>query len=244
MKIKKRYYVACILLCVLSIIISIAVFNLEMNLSMFSKLNDTISSSWANTEIFVTSVETDPAKLENPENAVSYLGKVTYITKGKYTAYGKDCYMGKALPYYGEVKIGDKVSVYYKTDDIEMLACKVPYTSYLIAMIILFVLDIALIVVARLLNRSLKENTFSEAPVSIMDIPICVLIIGFVICFFSGMLIGNVQIGTNYTDVNPVQVAAYEEEYGMKAPVGDDAAAETSDSAEETEAAEEAEAAE
>ena len=86
MKIKKRYYVACILLCVLSIIISIAVFNLEMNLSMFSKLNDTISSSWANTEVFVTSVETDPAKLEHPENAVSYLGKVTYITKGKYTA--------------------------------------------------------------------------------------------------------------------------------------------------------------
>lgn len=201
MKIKKRYIIACVILCVLSIVISMMVFHLEMTLSSFSKKNDIISTSWCNTDMMITGVVKDKSELED-DKKVFYLGKVTYINNGKYVAYNKDRYLVHiVIPYYGEVKFGDKISIYYKPDDTETVAVKSPLTTYVIALAVLLVIDIVLIVVARILNKSLKENTFSDATVSIMDIPICVLVAGFIICFFTGMFIGNISV-ERYGQIN------------------------------------------
>ncbi|MBQ8567743.1 MAG: hypothetical protein IJ446_00830 [Oscillospiraceae bacterium] len=222
MKIKKRYIISCILLCIVSVLISIAVFHLEKGLSSFSKLNSTVSEKWSNTDIMVTKVINDPADLseEDKDVAVNYLGKVCYIENGTYTAYNKTYWLNETFVYYGEAKIGDKISVYYKPDDPEKIACKAPNTSYLIGIIVLFIIDVVLIIVARILNRSLKENTFSDAVVSIMDIPICVLIIGFIICFFSGMLIGNISIDSSYTAINTAVVEEYESSIALQGVAG------------------------
>lgn len=211
MKIKKRYIIACVLLCVLSILISMAVFHLEMTLSKFSKMNDIISSSWNNSELMVTGVVKDTSTLKDDQK-VFYLGKVTYIQNGKYIAYNKDMFMGSnVVAYYGEAKLGDKVNLYYKPDDPEIIEVKAPLTTYIIALGVLLVIDVALIVVARLLNKSLKENTFSDAPVSIMDIPICVLVAGFIISFFMGMFIGNVSVDS-YGQINEAIAQEYYDE--------------------------------
>ncbi|MCI5752705.1 MAG: hypothetical protein SOU50_03195 [Oscillospiraceae bacterium] len=230
MKIKKRYIIACVLLCVLSILISMAVFHLEMTLSKFSKMNDIISSSWNNSELMVTGVVKDTSTLEDDEK-VFYLGKVTYIENGKYIAYNKDTYMGSnVVTYYGEAKLGDKINLYYKPDDPEVIEVKAPLTTYIIALGVLLVIDVALIVVARLLNKSLKENTFSDASVSIMDIPICVLVAGFIICFFTGMFIGNVSVDS-YGQINEAIAQEYYDEgnqytFGHAASASADAEAE------------------
>lgn len=210
MKIKKRYIVACVLLCIVSILISIGVFHLEMTLSKFSKLNDTLSTSWGNTELFVIKTAKTDEDLGDVKKEF-YLGKVTYVTVGKYVAYGREYYYNTPIPYYGELKVGDKVSVYYKPDSPERLAFKAPFTTYIIAIGALLIIDIIFIVVARLLNKSLRENTFSDAPVSFMDIPICILIAGFVICFFMGMFIGNISINDSYTNVNNMIVQDYKD---------------------------------
>lgn len=201
MKIKKRYIIACVVLCVLSIVISMLVFHLEMTLSSFSKKNDIISTSWCNTDMMITGVVKDKSELEDDQK-VFYLGKVTYISNGKYYAYNKDTFLGAdVIPYYGEAKFGDKITIYYKPDDPETVAVKAPLTTYVIALAVLLVIDIVLIVVARILNKSLKDNTFSDATVSIMDIPICVLVAGFIICFFTGMFIGNISVDS-YSQIN------------------------------------------
>ncbi|MGN1416537.1 MAG: hypothetical protein ACI4XF_06825 [Oscillospiraceae bacterium] len=182
-----------------------------MTLSKFSKTNDIISTSWNNADLMVTGIVKDTSTLTKDEK-VFYLGKVTYIQNGKYEAYNKDMFMGdKVIPYYGEVKFGDKINIYYKPDDPEMLAVKSPLTTYIIALGVLLVVDVALIVVARLLNKSLKENTFSDAPVSIMDIPICVLVAGFIICFFMGMFVGSVSVN-NYDQINQTLAEEYYED--------------------------------
>lgn len=235
MKIKKRYIISCILLCVLSILISMAVFHLEMTLSRFSKMNNIISTSWNNADLMITSVVKDTSTLESDQK-VFYFGKVTYIQNGKYVAYNKDMYMGnQVIPYYGEAKFGDKISVYYKPDDPEALEVKAPLTTYIVALGVLLVVDIALIVVARLLNKSLKENTFSDAPVSIMDIPICVLVAGFIICFFMGMFVGNVGLDS-YSQINQAIADEYYAE-GNQYSFGHAVAAST-DTVEESEVAE------
>lgn len=206
MKIKKRYIIICVLLCLASIFISICTYNFELNLSKYSKQNSVVSSTWKNTELFVVKV----LKEDNEQDAediakekVSYLGKVTYVKGGKYTAYGKEMYGNSDVTViYGDAKIGDKINCYFKPDDTDRLAFIVPYTSYLIGLVVLFVLDVALIIAARFANKALQNNTFSEKPVSIMDIPICILVVGFVICFFMGMFVGSTSVGDDYTNVN------------------------------------------
>lgn len=46
MKIKKRYYVACILMCVAALLLGIATFYVEMGLSRYAKLNSVTSKTW------------------------------------------------------------------------------------------------------------------------------------------------------------------------------------------------------
>lgn len=239
MKIKKRYIIACVILCLLSILISMAVFHMEMTLSKFSKMNDIIASSWCNTDLMITGVVKDTSTLEDNEK-VFYLGKVTYIDNGKYIAYNKDTYLGdNVIPYYGEdKKFGEKISMYYKPDDPETVAVKSPLTTYVIALSILLVVDIVLIIVARILNKSLKENTFSDAPVSIMDIPICVLVAGFIICFFMGLFIGNVSVD-RYASINQSLADEYYAE-GNQYTFGHTTTAEAENSADESAAETEA----
>ncbi|MGN0666698.1 MAG: hypothetical protein ACI4KF_09260 [Huintestinicola sp.] len=208
MKIKKRYIVACVLMCVLSIVLSVAIFYIEMNLASFSKLNNALSD-WRSTTVFVTSTakEGDEVDLEFPFN---YIGSKSVILSGKYDAFGADGYANDGIAVADEVKLGDRVEIYFKPDDPRTIAVKVPVLPYLIVVIALFVLDIMLVVASLILSRKLKENTFSDAKVTIMNIPIAVLIIGIIIGFFSGMLIGQLSVGTKYTSINPIIAEQYE----------------------------------
>ena len=72
------------------------------------------------------------------------------------------------------------------------------------------VVAIGLVIVCRIVNKSMKDNTFSDAAVTIMDIPMAVLVAGFILTFFAGMLIGNIQVDATYTAINDTIVAGIE----------------------------------
>lgn len=219
MKLKKRYIVACVLLCIAAIALCVGVFNVEMGLARYSKLNKVTSETWCatsasdletrlNTDFFITEV----FKGESAENAkndekFSYIGKQVHA-KGKYVAYGQETWGGSVTlngknPSTGEdYKLGDRVSVYYKPDNPKLIYVTTDYTIYLILLIVMLVVAIALIFVCRIINKNMKDNTFSEAAVTIMDIPMAVLVAGFILSFFAGMLIGNIQVDASYTVIN------------------------------------------
>lgn len=217
MKLKKRYIVACVLLCVAAVALCVGVFNIEMGLARYAKLNKVTSDTWlatsasevgnrVNSDLLITSVIKKDSE-EFPENAFSYIGEQCYV-RGKYVAYGQDAWGGGVLlngknPETGEsYKVGDKVSLYYKPDNPKLTYATTNYTIYLILLVALLVAAIALIIVCRIVNKSMKDNTFSEAAVTIMDIPMAVLVAGFILTFFAGMLIGNIQIDSTYTVIN------------------------------------------
>ncbi|MBQ7783493.1 MAG: hypothetical protein IJ368_05945, partial [Oscillospiraceae bacterium] len=75
----------------------------------------------------------------------------------------------------------------------------VSYMQYVILIAGVVVLTIVMIIVCRIINKSLKDNTFSDAAVTIMDIPMAVFVVGIVLAFFAGMLIGNIQVDDTYT---------------------------------------------
>lgn len=230
MKIKKRYIFACIIMCILALALSLATFYLESGLARYSKLNKVTSTTWletsgrdpetgVNTDLFITKV-IDVSKLKedaaSSNNAVAtsaqqtlndinksfeYIGKRT-VVDGKYVAYGKDVY-GNSIIVNDEVKMGDRISVYYKPDDPLKLYYTTDYTPYIILLGVVVVIAAVLIVLCRILNKSLKDNTFSDATVTIMDIPIVVIIAGIVISFFLGMLVGNLQVDSSYTQIYP-----------------------------------------
>lgn len=209
MKVKKRYLVACILMCIAAVGLCIAMFNMEMGLARYSKLNKVVRESWIetsasdpetglNTDLFITRVLTG----EDAEDVQtwSYIGKQTRVD-GKYVAYGKDVY-GNGIVINDDVKMGDRVSVYYKPDDPTMVYAPVSYTLYLIFIIACLVVGIALIVVCRIINKHMKDNTFSDAAVTFMDIPMAVIVAGLILSFFAGMFIGSLQVGANYTSIS------------------------------------------
>lgn len=245
MKIKKRYFVACIGLCVLALIISVLVFYLEMSLAHFQKLDNTIVNTWhvtssaepyaggsINSDFIVTSAKTVKEANEGlvtGETQVDpfpYIGSIK-VVNGKYIAYGQDVY-GSSVIIYGDPRtkankekdvtsdgkvrdfgFGSRTSIYYKPDDPRKVATYVSVTPYIVLLVLLFIVAIAIIVVSRILNNKLKEDTFDDSLVNIMDIPILVVIVGMVAGFFSGMLIGNLTIGAEYTTISQSIVQEY-----------------------------------
>ena len=217
MKLKKRYIVACVLLCVAAVALCVGVFNIEMGLARYSKLNKVTSETWlqtsasdlgnrVNSDLLITSV-VNKGDEDFPKDAFSYLGDQYYV-KGKYVAYGQDAWGGGVLlngknPETGEpYKVGDKVSLYYKPDNPKLTYTTTNYTIYVILLVALLVAAIALVIVCRIVNKSMKDNTFSDATVTIMDIPMAVIVAGFILTFFAGMLIGNIQVDATYTVIN------------------------------------------
>ncbi|MBQ5332922.1 MAG: hypothetical protein J6K92_06650 [Oscillospiraceae bacterium] len=217
MKLKKRYIVACVLLCVAAVALCVGVFNIEMGLARYAKLNKVTSDTWlatsasevgnrVNSDLLITTVVKKGSE-DFPDDAFPYIGEQCYV-RGKYVAYGQDAWGGGVLlngknPETGEsYKVGDKVSLYYKPDNPKLAYVTTNYTIYIILLAVLLVAAIVLIIVCRIVNKSMKDNTFSEAAVTIMDIPMAVLVAGFILTFFAGMLIGNIQIDSTYTVIN------------------------------------------
>lgn len=194
-------------MCILGVALCVAVFNFEMGLARYSKLNDVVRSTWLetsasdpetglNTDLFITKAYED----EELTTEWTYLGKQK-VVDGKYIAYGKDVY-GNGLVVNGEVKMGDRISIYYKPDDPLTIYQPVDYTIYIIMIAASVVVAVVLIIICRLLNKSLKENTFSESLVNMMDIPMAVIVVGFILAFFAGMFIGRIQVNASYTAIS------------------------------------------
>lgn len=217
MKLKKRYIVACVLLCIAAVALCVGVFNVEMALARYAKLNNVTSDTWlatsasevgnrVNSDLLITTVVKKGSE-DFPDDAFPYIGEQCYV-KGKYVAYGQDAWGGGVLlngknPETGEsYKVGDKVSLYYKPDNPKITYVTTNYTIYLILLVAFLAAAIVLIIVCRIVNKSMKDNTFSEAAVTIMDIPMAVIVAGFILAFFAGMLIGNIQVDATYTVIN------------------------------------------
>lgn len=236
MKIKPRYIVICALLCVAALAISIGMFYVEMGLAHWMKYNDALSK-WhqtstsemynggrINTNFMVTQSKT--LKEANARDVAGltifpYMGKTTVVT-GNVTQYGTQV-MSRNVAVYGEpenvdnsarskdeIGLGSRFTVYYKPDEPAKIATKVRYMQYIVVAVVLVALTAALILAARFFNRKLNENTFGDSVLNIMDIPAAVVIIGMILGFFLGMLIGNLSVGSEYTDIKPGIVAAYE----------------------------------
>lgn len=220
MKLKKRYIVACVLLCIAAVALCVGVFNIEMGLARYSKLNKITSETWyatsgrdpvtgVNTDLFITEVRKgDDYEQSKANEKFSYIGKQIFVN-GKCVMYGKEVYVNDGVtlngknPITGEdYKMGDRVSVYYKPDNPRLMYVTTNYTIYIILLIALLAAAVVLIIVCRIVNKSMKDNTFSEAAVTIMDIPMAVLVAGFILTFFAGMFIGNIQIDSSYTTIS------------------------------------------
>ncbi|MCI7768154.1 MAG: DUF3592 domain-containing protein [Oscillospiraceae bacterium] len=225
MKLKKRYIVACVLLCIAALALCVGVFNIEMGLARYAKLNKVTSQTWkatsasevgnrVNSDLLITNV-IKKGDESFPDDEFPYIGEQCYV-KGKYVAYGQDAWGGGVLlngknPDTGEsYKLGDKVSIYYKPDNPKLTYATTNYTIYIILLVALFVAAIALIIVCRIVNKSMKDNTFSDAAVTIMDIPMAVIVAGFILTFFAGMLMGNIQVDSTYTAINDAVAAGIE----------------------------------
>lgn len=209
MKIKKRYYVACVFFCILALALSVGMFYFEMGLARYSKLNKVVRENWIetsasdpelriNTDLFITKVYKDGET--TVDGVFDYIGKQNIVT-GKYVAYGKDVY-GDNIIVNQDVKMGDRLTVFYKPDDPTTVYCETNYNIYIICIAAVVVLDIVFIILSRLINQSLKDNTFSDAAVTIMDIPIVVFVAAVILAFFAGMLIGNIQVGAEYYNIS------------------------------------------
>lgn len=220
MKLKKRYIVACVLLCIAAVALCVGVFNIEMGLARYSKLNKVTSETWyatagsdpvtgVNTDLFITEIRKGDDYEESKANEkFSYIGKQSFAN-GKCVMFGKEVYVNDGVTLNGknpstgeDYKMGDRVSVYYKPDNPRLMYVETNYTIYLILLIALLIAAVALIIVCRIVNKSMKDNTFSEAAVTIMDIPMAVIVAGFILSFFAGMFIGNLSIDATYTAIN------------------------------------------
>ena len=85
-----------------------------------------------------------------------------------------------------------------------MVYYPVSYSLYFIMIGAAFVVAIVLVLLCRVLNNSLKSNTFSDKAVTFMDIPLAVIIVCVVIGFFAGMFIGNIQVDSSLTTISKV----------------------------------------
>ncbi len=217
MKVKKRYLVACILITLVAVFISVVMFNMEMGLARYSKLNKTARESWLetsasdsdtrlNTDLFVTRVVA-PEDIGDDVVEWKYLGKQT-VVDGKYVAYDKDVY-GNNIVINDDVKMGDRISIYFKPDEPTKIYVTTSTVPYIIGIAVCFVLGVALIFVCRIIGKHMKDNTFSDATVSFMDIPMAVIVAGLVLSFFAGMLMGNLQVDASYTNIDSALAERY-----------------------------------
>lgn len=221
MKVKKRYYVACVLMCVLALVLSVFMFNFEMGFARYTKLNNVTHDTWIvtsasetgnsmNTNLFVNKARTvEEAEIES--GYFKYLGKQT-VVDGKIVAYDMEKWVSTVV-INREASLGDRIEVYYKPDEPLKLYCRTDVLPYIIAIIITAVVAVALVILCRVINKNLKDNTFSDSPVTFMDIPIAVIVAGIILSFFAGMLIGNIQVDASYTNISQAlaeQYAAHE----------------------------------
>lgn len=165
-----------------------------------------------------------------------YVGKVS-VCDGKYKAYGQEVY-GSSVVVYGDPRtkenkerdaikkldektgkekvekrdfgFGSRTSIYYKPDNPKMAATYVKTGHYIVFIVLLFLLTIGVVVVSIILNHNLKDDTFDESPVTIMNIPMLVAIVGVLIGFLAGMMIGKWTVGTEYTEINKSIVSEYQ----------------------------------
>ena len=179
----------------------------------------------------VESVEEHNASLragESPLVPYVYIGDV-HVCAGKYVAYGQDVF-GSDIIIYGDPRtkadrdadtdtsgnirefgFGSRFTIYYKPDNPRMCATMVNTSPYIVIIVVIFLLAAILIITGRLLNNRLKRNTFSDSVVNIMDIPVVVTVAGILLCFFMGMLVGTLSVGTEYTVINDSIVDQYKE---------------------------------
>ena len=170
-----------------------------------------------------------------PVKDFPYIGKVC-VCDGKYKAYGQDVF-GTSLVVYGDPRtkankerdvikkvdektgkekvekrdfgFGSRTSIYYKPDDPKKIATYVNTGHYIVFIVLMFLLAAGIVVVSIILNHNLKDDTFDESPVTIMNIPMLVAIVGVLIAFFAGMGVGKLSVGDEYTNIRASVVAEY-----------------------------------
>lgn len=220
MKIKKRYLVACILICLAALALSVGVCYFEVSLSRYAKLNKVVRDKWnmtsaadpnnamLNSDLFVTRI-IDQRDTSSEDSTITwgYIGSQN-VVDGKYMAYGKEVFGGNIV-INDDVKIGERITVYYKPDNPTMVYCPVSYTMYIVLIALCVLAGVGLIFVCRLINKRMKDNTFSDANITFMDIPMGVIVVGIVVGFFLGMLIGNLQVNKTYTSVDQSIAQSY-----------------------------------
>ncbi len=86
---EKKHLPLCIALCIAAVILGAAMFFFEMYLSYFSTANKTMALKWNETKVLVISVSEKPEKEVSKLIDFPYFGKVTYLTRYNYSAYGK-----------------------------------------------------------------------------------------------------------------------------------------------------------
>lgn len=223
MKIKKRYYVACVLMCLLSLALCVLMFNFEMGLARYSKLNKVAETTWIETSASDLDTRLDTnmrviqvKPIEEVEvDTFGYPGKQNVIVSSKFIAYKKEVYGSntvingkinkfnvKGASEYGYPKTGDKITVYFKPDAPTKVYVKTNITPYIIGIACIVAASAAVVILCRVINKSLKDNTFSDSPVTFMDIPMLVIVVGIILTFFAGMLIGNIQVDSSYTAIS------------------------------------------
>ncbi len=291
MKVKKIYIVVCAVICLIGVAVNIGVFYFQMNLSSYSKINAALEEDWTESELLVSTIARKKSDVKDNEK-VSYPGKVTYITRGKFYADNSEKWLDRTIPYFGAAKHGDKLNGYYKPDDPGKFEFAVPTGVFAAGVGISLAVDILLIVLYLALLRMMKKppsekkakkekkvkkaekavsetepsaeadvpkgtetdesddtdfsdndpesdsepETESEADpdpdilsapekapaaaaeaaetkasaasdnksrsFSVMYIPVCVIAAGFVICFLSGLIAGNVSADENYAYIS------------------------------------------
>lgn len=212
MKIKKRYIFACVLLCILSIGVCVAVYYIETAFAGHLKQNRSLDDM--RSAVLTVTAVTDKAD-DIPEGKRSmYIGRVLYVTGGSaddagikidkdsplalcgsYEYKDNEETVSEKLPSAEEMN-GKKIVVYYDISDHDRIYVRVPTTLELYALIGLAVIAAGIIVAGLVINKMLAENTFNDSPVTIMDIPIIVIILGGALSFLIAMYLGNLYSGT------------------------------------------------
>ncbi len=212
MKIKKRFIFACVLLCLLSIGVCVAVYYIETAFAGHSKQNKSLDDM-RSAVLTITSVTEDGGDIPEGKRSV-YIGRVLYVTGGSaddagikidkdsplalcgsYEYIDKGETVSEKLPSAEEMK-GKKIVVYYDISDHDSVYVRIPTTLEFYALIGLAVIAVGIIVAGLIINKLLAENTFNDSPVTIMDIPIIVIILGGALSFLSAMYLGNLYSGT------------------------------------------------
>ncbi len=281
MNVKKIYIIICAAVCLAGVAANIGVFYFQMNLSSYSGINAALEDGWTESELLVSTIARKESDVKDNEK-ISYPGKVTYITRGKFYADNAEKWLDTTIPYFGSAKNGDKLKGYYDPDDPGKFEFAVPTGVFTAGVGISLAVNVLLVALCLFLSRMMKKpssekkakkikksaektetsdapketetdesndidfsdhssesdnepeletETESEAEAdsvpdillspeespaadaetdlpaapdnksrsfSVMYIPVCVIAVGFVICFLSGLIAGNLNADENY----------------------------------------------